>query len=98
MSYLLDTNTCVGLLRSPGNHQVRARVAALSPRDILLCSVVRGELLYGALRSRDVAKNLAQVSAFFTHFASLPFDDGAADHYGSVRPWRNSARRSVPMT
>jgi tRNA(fMet)-specific endonuclease VapC len=83
--YLLDTNTCVGLLRSPGNVYVRTRVAAASPADVTLCSVVRGELLYGALRSRDVAKNLTQLSAFFTNFASLPFDDTAADHYGDIR-------------
>ena len=85
MKYLLDTNTCVGLLRSPGNAQVRKRLAAADPADLMLCSVVRGELLFGALRSRDAVKNLALLATFFTHFASLPFDDSAADHYGDIR-------------
>jgi tRNA(fMet)-specific endonuclease VapC len=85
VKYLLDTNTCVGLLRSPGNVHVRTRLAATNPAEVVLCSVVRGELLYGALRSRDAVKNLAQLSAFFAHFASLPFDDAAADQYGDIR-------------
>ena len=32
--------------------------------DVVLCSVVVAELLFGALRSQDVAKNLAAVRAF----------------------------------
>ena len=85
MTHLLDTNTCVGLLRSPGNRQIRKRLAAMDPADVALCSVVRAELVYGAYRSRAPAKTLAQLATFFTQFVSLPFDDGAADVYGQVR-------------
>ncbi len=50
-----------------------------------MCSVVVGELLFGALRSRDGAKNLAEVRTFLASFLSLPFDDRAAEEYARVR-------------
>ncbi len=51
----------------------------------MLCTVVLAELLYGALRSRDVAKNLADVRNFIVGFSSLGFDTAAAEEYARVR-------------
>jgi tRNA(fMet)-specific endonuclease VapC len=47
--------------------------------------VVIAELLYGAERSARPAANRAQVLAFAQAFASLPFDDGAADAFACLR-------------
>jgi tRNA(fMet)-specific endonuclease VapC len=85
VKFLLDTNTCVHFLRYGGKSPVSAHLAATSPGDAVLSSVVVGELLFGALRSRDVAKSLAEVRTFVAGFQSLPFDDQAAEHYASVR-------------
>jgi tRNA(fMet)-specific endonuclease VapC len=52
---------------------------------VVLCSVVVGELLFGALRSRNISKNLTDVRTFTAGFRSLPFDDPAAEHYAAVR-------------
>ena len=85
MSYLLDTNACVSHLRSPGKSYVTAKLLGCRPREVSLCSVVKAELIYGAERSRNPAQNLAQVRKFFAGFASLPFDDKAAENYGPLR-------------
>jgi tRNA(fMet)-specific endonuclease VapC len=85
VKYLLDTNTCVQFLRHGTTSPVAARLAAVNPSDVTLCSVVVGELLFGALRSQNAAKNLADVRTFAAGFASLPFDDRAADEYAKVR-------------
>ena len=85
MTHLLDTSTCLGHLRTPGSVPVRNRLAAMRRGDVALCSVVKAELLYGAYRSNDLAKNLAQLSGFFARFTSLPFDDAAAQAYGEIR-------------
>ena len=85
MKYLLDTNTCVQFLRHGTASPIAARLAAASPGDVALCSVVVAELLFGALRSRDVAKNLADVRAFVARFSSLDFDAPAAEEYAIVR-------------
>lgn len=85
MKFLLDTNTCVQYLRYGKKSPVAAKLAAQHPGDIALCAVVVGELLFGALRSKNVAQSLAEVQAFRSGFLSLPFDDAAAKHYAEVR-------------
>lgn len=85
MSYLLDTNAWVVFLRDrhPGIH--RKVVHELGPADLRLCSVVKAELLYGAHRSGRAAENLMLLADLFGIYASLPFDDRAADAYGRLR-------------
>ena len=81
MSYLLDTNICIAFLNQPKSG-IGARFAKLGPDDVKLCSVVKGELLYGARHSTRVAENLEKLARFFELFASIPFDDVAAEQYG----------------
>jgi len=64
---------------------VAARLASVNPGEVVLCSVVVGELLFGALRSQSVAKNLAGVSAFRAGFISLPFDGSSEQEYAKLR-------------
>jgi tRNA(fMet)-specific endonuclease VapC len=85
VKYLLDTNTCVHHLRQGSNSRVSGKLAAANPGDVALCSVVLGELLFGALRSNDAAKNTVQVRTFANGLPSLPFDDNTAGHYASIR-------------
>lgn len=84
MTHLLDTNACIVHLRSAAS-SVSNRLAAHRPGDVVLCSVVKAELLFGALRSSRSHENLSRVRFFFSGFDSLPFDDAAADFYGNVR-------------
>lgn len=85
MSYLLDTSACITHLRSRPPSQVTARIGAAGAATVFLCSVVKAELKYGALRSRDPADSLAQLERFYRHFPSLPVDDSAAEEYGLIR-------------
>jgi len=86
VTYLLDTNTCVGWLRQ-NQPQIVARVQALAQTDIVLCSVVVGEFLFGVERSDPVhrANTGLRVDQLRQQFTSLPFDDAAAEHYGRIR-------------
>ena len=85
MKYLLDANTCIDLLRRGRASRVTVKLAAANQADVVLCSVVIGELLFGARRSQQVAKNLAEVRAFCAGFGSLPFEDAAAEQYAEIR-------------
>ena len=64
---------------------VRRRLQSLSPQDVAVCSVVKAELFYGAMRSNNPERTLALQSAFLNTFVSLPFDDDAATIYGRIR-------------
>ncbi|MFN5273489.1 MAG: type II toxin-antitoxin system VapC family toxin [Planctomycetota bacterium] len=45
--YLLDTNAWIHYLKDPAS-SIRARLATISPRQVVTCSVVLSELLRGA--------------------------------------------------
>jgi len=81
---LLDTNICVALInRSDG--ALAKRLLKSDPADVVLCSVVRAELEFGARNSMRVADNLDRVAQFCSAFESLAFDDVAAERYGEIR-------------
>jgi tRNA(fMet)-specific endonuclease VapC len=86
VTYLLDTNTCIGWLRQ-NQPQIVARIQAQAQTDIVLCSVVVAELLFGVERSDPVhrANTAVRVDQLRQQFTSLPFDDGAAERYGRIR-------------
>jgi tRNA(fMet)-specific endonuclease VapC len=84
MIYLLDSNAWIGLLRQR-EPKLLARVQREPPGNIVLCSVVVGELLFGARRSRNPPAALSQVRMFCAPYVSLPFDDRAADEYSIIR-------------
>jgi tRNA(fMet)-specific endonuclease VapC len=84
VSLLLDTNVCIAFLNGR-DRGVRDKLLALDPEAVQLCSVVRAELLFGARNGTRVDHNLKRLQEFFAAFASLPFDDAAAEHYGIVR-------------
>jgi tRNA(fMet)-specific endonuclease VapC len=50
LKYLLDTNTCIGWLRL-SKPKLVTRITLELPTDIVICSVVVGELIYGAERA-----------------------------------------------
>ena len=84
MSYLLDTNTCIRYLNGQSEN-IKKQLERLRPDDVLLCSVVKAELLYGAAKSTISERTFARVNRFFSLFHSLPFDDRSAFAYGSIR-------------
>ncbi len=85
MTHLLDANSCIDHLRNGPASKVTAKLSAAPPGSIAVCSVVVAELIYGAYRSAQPARNLHEVSTFCGQFPSLPFDDQAAAEYGRIR-------------
>lgn len=84
MTYLLDTNTCVEVLRD-GNRGVVTTFQSHSPAEMVIASIVRAELMYGALRSLQPAHNQQLVADFSAPLGDAFFDTDAADAYGRIR-------------
>ncbi|WP_459558443.1 type II toxin-antitoxin system VapC family toxin [Lacunimicrobium album] len=86
MKYLFDTNTCIGYLNSSQPNIVR-RVESANFSEIVICSVVLAELIFGAERSspKHRTQNFDNIEELRTLFSSLPFDDNAALEYGRIR-------------
>lgn len=84
MKYLLDTNVCIRFLAGR-SIQLSTKFAEVPASDKLLCSVVVSELFYGAYRSQQRERTMANLNAFLSRFISLPFDDAAARAFGEIR-------------
>src|SRR4051812_7002719 len=84
MTYLLDANTCIKFLNGQ-SESVRQRFESLPSSELALCSVVKAELCYGAMKSARPQANMEKLRLFFERFVSYPFDDAVAEVYGRVR-------------
>ena len=84
MSYQLDTDTCVYWLRGRDS-ALKARLAALTPADVQISAVVRGELMVGAERSADPRATLEDVLRFLDAFEVAPVDADVSRHYARLR-------------
>lgn len=82
--WLLDTNTCIRYL-NPAPSRVRERLLAHPASAVVICDIVKAELYYGAYKSQRVETNLDLLAHFFAQIHSLPFDERAAQQYGSLR-------------
>ena len=84
MKYLLDTDTCIELIRRkpPG---LIARLTKRQPGDVGLSSITTAELWFGVAKSGDPGKNRQALMGFLTPFEIVPFDESAAISYGDIR-------------
>ncbi|MBK1989860.1 type II toxin-antitoxin system VapC family toxin [Sphaerospermopsis aphanizomenoides BCCUSP55] len=84
MKYLLDSNVCIQYLNQR-SEKIIQRLQDLSDIDIVVCSIVKAELFYGAMRTNNSAKTLQKQQEFLNRFISLKFDDECAVFYGEIR-------------
>jgi tRNA(fMet)-specific endonuclease VapC len=94
VKYLLDSNVCIRYLNGRSS-SIRKRLQQVDTDKIALCSVVKTELFYGAMKSNNFQKTLDRQQEFLSLFISLPFDDLAAMIYGEIRA--NLATLGTPI-
>ncbi len=81
MSYILDTDHCVAILR--GRLDVGKRVASDIP--LYVTAITVSELTYGAYKSERPDANLAQVNTLLEGVTILPFDVAAGRCCGELK-------------
>jgi tRNA(fMet)-specific endonuclease VapC len=82
--FLLDANVCIHLINK-GSEKVVQALANHLPSQILIPSIVVGELVYGAYLSARQAENTRLVQKFIEPFSIAPFDKESAEEYGEIR-------------
>lgn len=87
MRFLFDTDTLSELLKRAPSPALLRRVAVTFAGDQATTSITLGELLYGAERlgNRGAALTERIERELLPNLAVLPFDQGAARAYSSVR-------------
>ena len=94
MNYLIDTNVCIVYLKGR-NSNLKQRIETVAVEEIAVCSVVKAELCFGAMKSANPERNFALQQTFLAQFVSMPFDDLAAIAFGTVRAQLES--RGTPI-
>lgn len=83
MKYLLDTNTCVFLMKNNG--AVVAQYRKSQSEGIAISVITAAELYYGVHNSSFPEKNGANLANFLIGVETLDFDCAAAMEYGRIR-------------
>ena len=85
LRYMLDTNTCVRVLKANATSTLAGRCNRHAGQ-ICISSIVLAELRFGAENSRRVAENLTGIENFVARLSSvLDFDAAAAADFGRIK-------------
>ena len=83
MLYLLDTDTCIDVLR--GLAAPLRKLEALSPDDCGVSTITSFELFAGAAKARRPQEESAKIEKFLEVIKEQPFDGDAARTCGELR-------------
>ena len=83
MKYMLDTNTCIFIMKHTPGAVARFR-SALSD-GVAISSITLAELEFGVYNSKAYERNRDALLAFSTLVEILPFDNPASSEYGRIR-------------
>lgn len=82
IKYLLDTNICIYVIKKRPI-ELLAKFNEQAGR-MAISSITLSELLHGAEKSQQVAKNLMNIEDFCSRLDVLPYSEHAAAHYGDI--------------
>jgi len=84
MSYLLDTNVWIDCLKNPKGADA-TKLQQVRKREIVTCSIVRGELMHGAQKYGNRERRIQLVEKTLAPFVSYSYDDDDAEVYAELR-------------
>src|SRR5215813_13221920 len=83
MRYLLDTNTCIAVMRN--NSKTIQRISALAPDECAISTITSYELFTGVEKCADPAKERAKVELLIKTIAEVAFSTAAAQEAARIR-------------
>jgi tRNA(fMet)-specific endonuclease VapC len=93
MTYLLDTNAAIALLKE--HPRIVHHVRRVGRTALSLCAPVEAELWYGVHKSARQEQNRARLLLLLEWLPSLPFAGQATQHFGDIRA--HLARQGTPI-
>jgi len=83
LKYMLDTNIVIYTIKNRPS-QVRETFKK-HEGQMCISSVSLGELIYGAERSSQTERNLADINGLIARMEVAPFEERASEHFGQLR-------------
>ena len=83
LKYMLDTNIVIYAIR---NRPKQVREAFKRHENQMgISAVTKSELIYGAERSSQPERNIADIEGLIARLEVAPFEDHASEHFGQLR-------------
>ncbi|NJO00469.1 MAG: type II toxin-antitoxin system VapC family toxin [Bacteroidia bacterium] len=82
MEYLLDTNICIHYFK--GQYNLQQKIQDIGFQNFFISEITLAELIYGAEKSQNIAKNLNVVETFAERITIIPIFD-AIKIYGKEK-------------
>jgi tRNA(fMet)-specific endonuclease VapC len=89
MTYMLDTNICIYLMKKKPESVLRRFQKELN-HGVCISSITLAELEFGMKHSSNPVRNEQALIRFLLPFSVLPFDAAAALEYGEIRAYLQS--------
>lgn len=84
VDYLLDTNTCIALMKN--NPLIWKKMRHANQKsNIFISAIVEAELWFGVFKSQKVASNSTYLKEFLMFFPRLPYESKEAEWYGEIK-------------
>lgn len=97
MTYVFDTSAFSALMRQ--DRHILSRMTALQNDDILaICTVTRGEILYGLERMDEGRRRqmlTSQAHNYFAYFICITIDEEVGDQYAKIK--RETERKGMSL-
>ena len=90
MTYLLDTNICIYLIKQKPS-SVKTRLLAVPAGEIGISTITVSELQYGVAKSSSPEKNQQALNRFLLTLEILEYGEDAAREYGPIRQYLERA-------
>jgi len=84
MLCMLDTNSCIYLIKRKPRHVVD-KLRTFDPGELAVSSITVAELHYEVSKSTQPDRNREALAEFLLPLEVLPFDENASYHYGDIR-------------
>lgn len=85
MKYMLDTNTCIFIIKQDVN--ILSHLKNIDFREICISSITVAELEYGVAKSEYIEKNKKALKDFIANFHVISFNENSANEYGKIRAY-----------
>ena len=84
MKWMLDTDTCIAIIRRQPETVLR-KLSTKTIGSVGISSITLGELTFGAAKSSKPTQSIEALNEFLLSFEIASFDELAAREYGPVR-------------
>ena len=94
MIYIVDSNTCIYFMN--GKYpSVKEKFLSISPKNIKISAIVKGELLLGAFKSQTRKQTTTKVEKFLKPFDVIDFTDKMSYNYAEIRCELEKSGKSI---